>query len=105
MINIQPCILSEYWYIFGHFRIPADHRKKEKVALIKNRHELGELDYEYTELFYEKIIDYLKRNDYVVLQPEIKTKILRATADHLNVKTQILLDRRLLLKARFEDLL
>ncbi|MBU1992640.1 hypothetical protein KKG51_03005, partial [Patescibacteria group bacterium] len=63
------------------------------------------LDYGYAGLFYEKIEDYLKRNDYILLQPELKTKLIRAIADKLNVKTQIFLDRRLLLKERFEGLL
>jgi len=99
------CILSEYWYIFEDFKIPEGYRKKDIEGCIKSGGKLTELDYEYTGLFYEKIEDYLKRNDYIVLQPVLKTKLIRATADKLNVKTQILLDRRLLLKERFEDLL
>ena len=49
----------------------------------------------------DKIEDYLKRNDFVVLQPEFRTKLIRATADQLNIKTQICLDRRLLIKEKF----
>ncbi len=99
------CGLSEYWYIFTNFRIPVGHRKKEIETFIKSDRKLSELDYEYAGLFYEKIEDYLKRNDYILLQPELRTKLIRATADNLDVKTQILLDRRLLSKARFENLL
>lgn len=99
------CSLSEYWYIFADIRIPAGHRKKEIEHLIKSDRKLVELDYEYAGLFYEKIEDYLKRNDYILLQPELRTKLIRATADKLNVKTQILLDHRLLLKEKFENLL
>lgn len=99
------CSLSEYWCIFADFKIPTGNRKKEIEKLTKSNKKLSELDYEYVGLFYEKIEDYLKRNDYILLQPELKTKLIRATADKLDVKTQILLDRRLLLKERFENLL
>lgn len=99
------CGLSEYWYIFADFKIPAGNRKKEIENLIRSNEKLTDLDYEYAGLFYEKIEDYLKRNDYILLQPELKTKLIRATADRLDINTQILLDRRLLLKERFEDLL
>lgn len=99
------CGLSEYWYIFTDFKIPTGNKKKEIENLIKSNKELTKLDYEYAGLFYEKIEDYLKRNDYILLQPELKTKLIRATADSLDVKTQVLLDRRLLLKEKFENLL
>ncbi len=99
------CGLSEYWYIFADFRISTGNRKKEIESLIKSNRKLSELDYEYAGLFYEKIKDYLKRSSYILLQPELKTKLIRATADKLDVKTEILLDRRLLSKERFENLL
>ncbi|MFA5947443.1 MAG: nucleotidyl transferase AbiEii/AbiGii toxin family protein [Candidatus Gracilibacteria bacterium] len=99
------CGLSEYWYIFGNFRILNGHRKKEIENFIKSNKDLTELDYEYAGLFYEKIEDCLKRNDYILLQPELRTKLIRATADNFNVKTEILLDNRLLLKEKFENLL
>ena len=99
------CSLSEYWYIFADFKILSGHRDKYIDDRIKDNGQLSELDYEYAGLFFKKIEDYLKRNAYVVLQPELKTKLIRATADNLNVKTQVFLDRRLLEKERFEDLL
>lgn len=99
------CSLSEYWYMFGNFKLTPGHRNKNIEDSIKSSQELTELDFEYVGLFYEKIADYLKRNDYIVLQPEVKTKLIRATADNLNVKTQIFLDQNLLIKERLEDLL
>lgn len=99
------CGLSEYWYIFADFKIPTGNRKKEIEKFIKSNGKLSELDYEYAGLFYEKIKDYLKRNDYILLQPELRTKLIRVTADNLDIKTEILLDRRLLLGERFENLL
>ena len=77
------------------------HRRKdieERVVKIEN---LTELDFEYIGLFlYERSKDYLKRNS-IVLQEEIKTKLIRASTENLRVKTQILLDRRLLEKIQF----
>ena len=99
---IFTCTLSEYWYIFADIKIGPGHRRKDLVVNIPN---LTSLDHEYLGLFYTKIEDYIKRNDHVVLRPELKTKIIVATAENLNVKTQIFLDRRLLENARFEDLL
>lgn len=96
------CVLSDYWYRFPDLKIGPGHKRKDLVVNIPN---LTDLDREYLGLFYTKIEDYLKRNDYVVLQPEFKTKIIKATGDNLNVKTQIFLDRRLLEISRFEDLL
>lgn len=99
------CCLSEYWYIYADLKIQAGHRRKEIESFIKSDRKLSELDYEYAGLFYEKIEDYLKRNDYILLQSKLKTKLIRATADNLDVKTQILLDRRLLVKEKFENLM
>lgn len=99
------CVLSDDWYLFIDSKRIVGYRRKEIDDQIKSIHKLTDLDYEYAGLFYTKIEDYLKRNDYIVLQPEMKTKLIRATADNLNVKTQLFLDRRLLVKERFEDLL
>lgn len=99
------CILTEYWFKFSEFQISTGHRKKEIENHIQSAQGLKELDYEYVGLFYSKIIDYIKRSNFVLLQHEVSTKIIRANADKLNVKKEILLDRRLLLKSKFEDLI
>jgi len=101
------CALSEYWYMFSDLKISAGYRRKDIEDQIESLDgkALTDLDYEYAGLLYSKIEDYLKRNDFVVLQPELKTKLIRATADALNIKTQIFLDRHLLIKEKFEDLL
>lgn len=96
------CALSEYWYIFADVKIGPEHKRKDLKYNIPNA---TELDDSYIGLFYTKIEDYLKRNENVVLQTEFTTKLIRASAEDLNVKTQILLDRRLLEKESFEELL
>ncbi len=97
--------LSDYWYIFADYKIAPGHIRKDLEKYIVQKEKLSELDYEYIGLFYTKIEDYLQRNDSLVLHDEIATKFIRASAENLNVKTQILLDRRLLTTVRFEDLL
>lgn len=102
-------ILSEYWFISPDLRITPGHRRHEIEDRIiggaVRSQELTELDYEYIGLFYSKIVDYIKRSDFVMLQAELNTKTIRATADNLNVQTQILLNSHLLEKEKFEDLL
>lgn len=97
------CILSDYWA--NYQVIPTDQRIPEIEKFIQNKEELSEFYYQYIGLFYAKIEDYLQRNDFVVLQRTISTKIIRLTGVNLNVKTQILLDLRLLRKENFEDLI
>lgn len=97
--------LSDYWYMFSDFKIAPGHRRRKIEPLIVKSENLTDLDYEYLGLFYAKIEDYLKRNDSIVLQDEIKTKLIRANADNLNIKSQIWLDRKLLESVHFEDLL
>lgn len=99
------CILSEYWFIWNEFKLSAEYQKKEIEAKINGSEKLTETDYAYAGLFYGKITDYIKRNHFVVLQPEFKTKIIRPTGEKLDIKTQVLLDRKLLIKEKFEDLL
>ncbi|MBI4995260.1 nucleotidyl transferase AbiEii/AbiGii toxin family protein [Candidatus Peregrinibacteria bacterium] len=98
-------VLSDYWYVFADYKITPGHRRKDVESRIVQKEKLNELDYEYIGLFYTKIEDYLRRNDSLVLHDEIKTKLIRPSAENLNVKTQILLDRRLLTTVRFEDLI
>lgn len=98
------CCLHEYWYRFDDFKISGEYRNKDIENRINSGDKLTELDYAYTGLFYGKIEDYLKRNDYIAPQPELKTKLIKPTGDKLNVKTQIFLDRDLLMKIKLEDL-
>jgi predicted nucleotidyltransferase component of viral defense system len=98
--------LTDYWFEFSDIKINTGHRVSEiEDKAEKGRGEMTELDYEYIGLFYTKIKDYLKRNKNVVFQGEFETKIIRASADNLDPKKQIYLDKRLLEKIDFEELL
>ncbi|MFH0820814.1 MAG: nucleotidyl transferase AbiEii/AbiGii toxin family protein [Candidatus Peregrinibacteria bacterium] len=97
------CSLSEYWFLFSE-KI-SGHRQKNIESRVVVSRPLKDLDYEYVGLFYTKIEDYLRRNDGIVTQATLQTKLIKMTGDNLNVKTQIMLDRRLLEKSKLEDLM
>ena len=59
----------------------------------------------YATLFYQKTEAYLKKTRQVILGNSITTKTIRMTADKLNQKEQIVLNRSALLSCELEDLL
>lgn len=98
--------LTDYWFDFSDIKINSGHRVFEiEDKVEKGRSEMSELDYEYIGLFYKKVKDYLIRSKNVVFQNEFETKVIRATAEKLDPKKQIYLDRRLLERIDFEELL
>ena len=60
---------------------------------------------QYAALFYQKTEDFLKKTNRIVLGRSIVTKLIRMTADHLNQKEQIVLNKSALLSCELEDLL
>lgn len=60
---------------------------------------------QYAELFYQKTEKYFKKTNQVVLGDTITTKLIRMTADNLNQKEQILLNKSALLSCELDDLL
>jgi predicted nucleotidyltransferase component of viral defense system len=102
-------ILERIWSLMGAFKDKEEYSNGAIESGITSSYVSSEsitkLDHQYAVLFYKKILDYLKRNDYTVYQQEFQTKIIRATAENLNIKTQLFLDRRLLEKEKLEDLL
>lgn len=99
------CSLSEYWFEDNDLKISAGHRRRKIEPKVTSAGKMSDLEYEYIGLFYVKIEDYLTRNKWIVTQRDIQTKSIRATGDRLNIKTQVVLSRRLLEKCKFEDLL
>ncbi len=99
--------LSDYWYDFSDIKIDTGNRVVEvetKIKMVGDK-ELRDYDYEYVGLFYKKIEEYLKRVHMVIPQKKFETKLIRATSEDLNVKKQIFLNKRLLRKVQFEELL
>ncbi len=60
---------------------------------------------QFATLFYHKTENYLKKTNRVMLGRSITTKLIRMTADQLNQKEQILLNKSALLSCELEDLL
>jgi hypothetical protein len=60
---------------------------------------------QYAELFYQKTENYLKKTNHIMLGDTIETKFIRMTADNLNPKEQILLNKSALLSCDLDDLL
>ena len=99
--------LSEYFYIFKDIATDTNYRKPELDAkiVVNEKSKIATLDYECVGLFYEKIQDYLSRNKNIVTQHSIETKLIRTTADKFDPKTQVIQDKRLIVKSKLEDLL
>ncbi len=60
---------------------------------------------QYAYLFKEKTENYLKKTNRIMLGGSIATKVIRMTADHLNQKEQVVLNKSALLSCKLEDLL
>lgn len=97
--------ISDYWFGFSDIKIDSGHRVSKIEDKIESQEKLSELDFEYIGLFYKKIEDFIKRNNGVIYLNDFKTRLIRATADNLNPKEQIFLDKKLLEKIQFEELL
>jgi hypothetical protein len=60
---------------------------------------------QYATLFYQKTENYFKKTNRTMLGRSITTKIIRMTADRLNHKEQIVLNKPALLSCELDDLL
>ena len=60
---------------------------------------------QYAALFYKKTENYLKKTNRIMLGRSRDTKLIRMTAEHLNQKEQIILNKSALLSCELEDLL
>jgi len=98
--------LSDHWYDSDAVIKPGNRAEEiERHIETELEKKLSAADYEYIGLFYRKIQDYIKRSKGVLLRKDFTTKLIRVTADNLDSKDQIVLNKRLLLKVRFEELL
>ncbi len=99
--------LSDHWYNFSDIKIEPRNRVVEiepRISMVGDKG-LRDYDYEYAGLFYSKIEEYLNRVNRVVPQKKFKTKLIRATSEKLNIKEQMFLNRRLLRRIQFEELM
>ncbi len=103
--------LSGYWIDSraGNLSTKIDEKVADKLQFSNNgwssrpapQDELKQ----YATLFYHKTEKYLKKSDRVVIGNSIITKLIRITADNLNQKEQIVLNKSALSSCELDDLL
>ena len=102
--------ISDYWMDFGDGNLPieADKKLDDKIEFGSNgwssRPTPEEKLKQYATLFYQKTEKYFKKTNGVMLGDIIVTKVIRMTADNLNQKEQIVLNKSALLSCELDDL-
>ena len=103
--------ISDHWIDFrdGDLSISVDEKIKNLVELnsngVSNRSAPKNKLMQYATLFYQKTENYLKKTNRIILGDTITTKLIRMTADNLNQKEQIVLNKSALLSCELDDLL
>ena len=75
-----------------------------KLAIFREGEELGDQLKQFVALFYDKTEAYFKKTNNVMIGDSITTKLIRTTADNLNQKEQIILNKSALLSCELDDL-
>ncbi len=98
--------ISDYWIEFREGDLPTKINDKI-IQLVKGdiKDRLSDKQKQYATLFYEKTEAYFKKTNKVMLGDSIITKVIRMTADNLNQKEQIVLNKSTLLSCDLDDLL
>ena len=103
--------LSDYWIHFGEgdLTIETDKNLEDKVEFRSDGVSSSPASQDklkaYATVFYRKTEKYFKKTNHVVLGDSISTKLVRMTADNLNQKEQIVLNKSALLSCELDDLL
>ncbi len=103
--------ISDYWVKFseGDLRLETNNELKNKIKFFDITRNSGKKSFEkleqYAFLFYQKTEKYFKKTNGVMLGDVIITKVIRMTADNLNQKEQIVLNKSALLSCELDDLL
>jgi hypothetical protein len=103
--------LSDYWidYDDGDLPIKIEISLENKIEFRSNgmssRPAPQDKLKQYATLFYQKIENYFKKTNRTTLGDIIITKIIRMTADNLNLNEQIVLNKSALLSCELDDLL
>ncbi|MFA5022701.1 MAG: nucleotidyl transferase AbiEii/AbiGii toxin family protein [Candidatus Paceibacterota bacterium] len=103
--------VSDYWMGFrdGDLAIDIDKKLEDKMEFNSNgwssRPTPQDKLKQYATLFYQKTEKYFKKTNHIMLGDVIITKVIRMTADNLNQKEQIVLNKSALLSCELDDLL
>lgn len=76
-----------------------------KLVAFESGEKLSDQIKQFITLFYEKTEAYFKKTNRIMLGGEITTKAIRTSADNLNQREQIVLNKSTLLSCELEDLL
>ncbi|MFH0771493.1 MAG: nucleotidyl transferase AbiEii/AbiGii toxin family protein [Candidatus Omnitrophota bacterium] len=106
-------VISDYWIEFREGDLPMtikiDESINNVVEFIRDGISRRPLQEDklmrYANLFYRKTEDYFQKTNRIVIGGSIVTKHIRMTADNLNQKEQIVLNKSALLSCKLEDLL
>ncbi|OGI17128.1 MAG: hypothetical protein A3J63_03140 [Candidatus Moranbacteria bacterium RIFCSPHIGHO2_02_FULL_40_12b] len=102
-------MISDYWIEDVDLSIEADKKLEDKIKFSSNgltsKPASQEKLKKYAKLFHQKTEDYFKKNNNIMLGDRIITKLIRMTADNLNLKEQILINKSTLLRCELDDLL
>lgn len=98
--------ISDYWIDFREGDLPIKINDKI-IQFVEGdmKDRLSDKLKQYRTLFYEKTEAYLKKINRIMLGSSIVTKVIRMTADNLNQKEQIVLNKSALLSCELDDLL
>jgi len=98
--------ISEYWIMFREGDLPTKINDKI-IQLVTDdmKDQLSDKLKQYATLFYEKTEAYFKKTNRIMLGDSITTKVIRMTADNLNQREQIVLNKSALLSCELDDLL
>ena len=104
-------LLSDYWINFGEgdLKIEIDKDLENRIEFtsdgLSSRTRPEDKFKKYATLFHQKTENYFKKTNHVVLGDGIITKVIRMTAENLNPKEQIVLNKSALLSCELDDLL
>ena len=97
------CAISDYWIDFREGDLPTNINSEIIQSFIKG--DMSDKLKQYVTLFYEKTEAYFKKTNRIMLGNIITTKFIRITADNLNQKEEIVLNKSALLSCELDDLL
>ena len=98
--------MSDYWMDFGDGNIPTKINDTiTKLVRGQFKDLMNDKLKQYTTLFYEKTEAYFNKTKRIMFGDSIVTKVIRMTADNLNYKEQIVLNKPALLSCELDDLL
>lgn len=103
--------ISEYWIMFreGDLSVEIDKKIEEKIEFSKNgwssQPDPNDKLKIYATFFHQKTESYFKKTNRIMLGDHIDTKVIRMTAENLNQKEEIVLNKSALLSCELDDLL